>query len=67
MTDEAIRTRNQHNIIIYRCVSIGQKTVHDIGARLWNGLTTEYKGIESKNVFQKRVRNKYIAAYSDDA
>ena len=64
-TFQTIRTRNIQNIITYRCGTIGQKTVHDIGAHLWNNLSNELKNIESKNVFKKRIHNQYLTTYLD--
>ena len=64
-TFQTVSTRNRHNIITYRCGSIGQKTVHDIGAHLWNSLPMDLKNIESKTAFKNRVHSKYLSTYYD--
>ena len=65
-TTHEMETRNRQNLVTYRnSNNMGLKTVHHIGASLWNRLDLEIKNIQNKNEFKNYIFKETLKSYND--
>ena len=65
-TTHEMRTRNQNNIETFRNVkNMGMKTVHHIGATLWNALDKDVQNIKTVDAFKNVMFKTTLEKYTD--
>ena len=61
-----METRNQQNLMTFRnSTNMGMKTVHHIGASLWNRLDRNTRNIQNKNEFKNFIFKETLKSYID--